>query len=202
MPTQDVTSLTPGTEMKTTSAQLVFSYWDRLRGERAAPERGEIEPGAVRHALLDTFILENGPNGLIIRLAGTRLCALFGAELRHRAFIDLWPDANLRVELSRMADAVMDEVAGAVAGVTVATASGRGADLELLILPLRHQGKTHARVLGALAPITPVPWLGLEPVTEARLRSMRFIWASGLPLRAPSRQNHRLRFTVVQGGKA
>jgi hypothetical protein len=193
---------TPGIQMKATSTTLVFDYWDRLRGERAAPERGEIEPGAVRHALLDTFILENGANGLIVRLAGTRLCALFGAELRHRPFLDLWPDAQVRVEVSRMVDAVMDEVAGAVAGVSVTTANGHGADLELLILPLRHQGKTHARVLGALAPVTPVPWLGLDSVAEASLRSMRFIWASGLPLRGPTQPVRARRFTVVQGGKS
>ncbi len=207
MPRQDVTiqdamAKMPGISMKATSTSLVFDYWDRLRGERAAPERGEIEPGAVRHALLDTFILENGPSGLIVRLAGTRLCALFGAELRHRPFLALFPDAQMRVEVSRMIDAVMDEVAGAVAGISVTTANGSGADLELLILPLRHQGKTHARLLGALAPVTPVPWLGLETVTAASLRSMRFIWASGLPLRPPAQQVRTRRFTVVQGGKS
>ena len=85
--------------MKTTNAQAIFAYWDRLRGARSAPERGEIEPGAVRHALLDTFILENGADGLTIRLAGTRLCALFGGELKDRSFNSLWPDAPTRVEL-------------------------------------------------------------------------------------------------------
>ena len=59
--------------MKNASTRLVFEYWDALRGERSAPERGEIEPGALRHALADTFVLENEPIGPVFRLAGTRI---------------------------------------------------------------------------------------------------------------------------------
>jgi hypothetical protein len=187
--------------MKTTSTTLLFQYWDRLRGARSAPERGEIEPGAVRHALLDTFILENGPAGMTFRLAGTRLCALFGGELKERSFASLWPDPATRIELSRMIEAVMDESAGAVTGLSVASESGSSADLELLVLPLRHAGKTHARVLGALAPVSVPLWLGLEPVVRADIRSMRIIWPSGLARAVPGPAERRANFMVLQGGR-
>ncbi len=192
--------------MKTSNTQAIFAYWDRLRGARSAPERGEIEPGAVRHALLDTFILENGTDGLTIRLAGTRLCALFGGELKDRPFTSLWPDAPTRVELSRMIDAVMDECAGAVTGLGMQTASGKQADLELLVLPLRHGGKTHARVLGTLSPVEVPQWLGFETITKVEVRSMRIIWPSGLPRTQaglpPGPAERRARFTLVSGGRA
>ncbi len=186
--------------MKTVSTTLIFQYWDQLRGSRAAPERGEIEPGAVRHALLDTFILENGGTGLSFRLAGTRLCALFGGELKDRNFASLWPDPASRVELLRMVDAVMDECAGAITGLAVETDRGETADLELLVLPLRHGGKTHARVLGALSPVNLPPWLGHDKIARTEVRSMRIIWPSGLP-RAPGPDQRRQRFTVVTGGR-
>ena len=48
--------------MKHSTSRMLFSYWDALRGERAAPERSEIEPGEIRHILADTFILEIGPD--------------------------------------------------------------------------------------------------------------------------------------------
>ena len=102
--------------MKNTSTRLVFEYWDALRGERSAPERGEIEPGALRHALADTFVLENEPIGPVFRLAGTRLCALLGHELRGRAFTALWPDVESQGDMRRLVQTVMDETAGAVAG--------------------------------------------------------------------------------------
>ena len=59
-------------QMKNLSTRLVYEYWDALRGERAAPERGEIEPGALRHALADTFVLENEPIGPVFRLLGAK----------------------------------------------------------------------------------------------------------------------------------
>ena len=42
--------------MKHATTRMLFAYWDTLRGERAAPDRGEIEPGEIRHILADTFI--------------------------------------------------------------------------------------------------------------------------------------------------
>ncbi len=187
--------------MKTTSTTLIFQYWDTLRGSRAAPERGEIEPGAVRQALLDTFILENAADGLAFRLAGTRLCALFGGELKERAFASLWPDPATRVELGRMVEAVMDESAGAVTGLTMYTERGESADFELVVLPLRHGGKTHARVLGALAPVAPPAWLGLRLPVSVEVRSMRIIWPSGLPRPTTPTADRKARFTVLQGGR-
>ncbi len=70
--------------MKHPTSRLLHAYWNGLRGARAAPERGEIEPGEIRHVLADSLILEiDAPRqSATVRLAGTRLCALFGAELR------------------------------------------------------------------------------------------------------------------------
>src|SRR6202008_4456889 len=47
-----------GQEMKPPSNRELFEYWNLRRGERLAPERGDIEPGAIRSILGDTFVLE------------------------------------------------------------------------------------------------------------------------------------------------
>lgn len=187
--------------MKTNSATLLFQYWDTLRGQRAAPERGEIEPGAVRHALLDTFILEVVDDSLVFRLAGTRLCAIFGTELKGKTFTSLVRDPATRVELSRMVDAVMDDSAGAVTGLTAANDDGDIVELELLVLPLRHGGKTHVRVMGVLAPIERPGWLGQKPVVDATVRSMRIIWSAMTRPPQASPEARRARLTVVPGGR-
>jgi hypothetical protein len=104
--------------MKHAATRVVFAYWDRLRGERAAPDRGEIEPGEIRHVLADTFILELAPDrSPELRLAGTRLCAFFGGELRGRRFDGLWAEESRR-DPRRWIDIVVDETAGVVAGLT------------------------------------------------------------------------------------
>lgn len=162
--------------MKNPSTRLVFNYWDALRGERSAPERGEIEPGALRHALADTFVLENKPIGPVFRLAGTRLCALFGREQRARPFAALWPDVQAQGDMRRLVQTVMDETAGAVAGLAAETIGGATVHLELLLLPLRYRGRTHARVLGALSPAVTPEWLGLDTLDSMRMISLRMIW--------------------------
>ena len=74
--------------MKHTSTRELFAYWDRRRGRRPAPERGEIEPGPIRRVLGDTFILSfDEPAGHPFRLAGTRVCALFCRELKGEGFV-------------------------------------------------------------------------------------------------------------------
>ena len=121
---------------------MLFSYWDGLRGARAAPERGEIEPGEIRHILADTFVLEIDPaRRAVFRLGGTRLCALFGRELKGEPLHGLWP-ADAQDEMQHLIDIVVDETAGLVAGIAGETAAGDGLRLELLLLPLRHGGKT------------------------------------------------------------
>jgi hypothetical protein len=77
--------------MKHPSNRELFDYWNERRGERLAPERADIEPAAIRHVLGDTFVIEmSGSDSHQFRIAGTRLCALFGRELKAESFLKLW----------------------------------------------------------------------------------------------------------------
>ena len=73
--------------MKHATTREVFAYWDNCRGDRLAPERSDIEPGAIRASCAthscSTFDHEAGHP---FRLAGTRLCALMGCELKGETF--------------------------------------------------------------------------------------------------------------------
>ncbi len=200
--------------MKHPATQSLYAYWDSIRGDRLAPERAEIDPTAIRHLLADTFMLEVDPEGRHpFRLAGTRVCALFGRELKDESFSALWlsEDGARGHEGDALVRTVCDEAQGAVAGVLGASAGDRHIDIEMLLLPLRHAGKTHARVLGCLSPATMPTWFGLQPIDRLVLRSFRVIRgrvpASALgrvepPLPAPSvvaqRRGH---LRVLEGGR-
>ena len=45
--------------MKLAASRELFAYWCGLRGARSAPERDDVDPGAIRGVLADTFILEH-----------------------------------------------------------------------------------------------------------------------------------------------
>jgi len=161
--------------MKHSSSRELFAYWDQRRGTRPAPERGDVEPGAIHAALGYTFILSHDPaTGPRFRLAGTRACALFGRELRGEAFTSLW-SASFRPTLHNLVTIVVDETIGVVAGASGRTAEGFAADLELLLLPLRHHGQDSARMIGVLAALAPPVWLGLSRLDGIALGNIRHL---------------------------
>ena len=55
-------------------------------------------------------------------------------------------------------------------------------DLEMLLLPLRHHGKTHARLIGSLAPSLIPSWFGLVPAESLSLNSLRILGEPRYPL--------------------
>lgn len=191
--------------MKHTSTRELFAYWDRRRGRRAAPERGEIEPGPIRRVLGDTFILAFDEHaGHPFRLAGTRVCALFCRELKSESFLNLWEAAGSAAMRERLAG-VADEAIGMVASASGRTADGGTLDLELLLLPLRHRGRAHARLLGALAPLSVPYWVGAMPLQGLTLGTFRHLGPAieTAPRFASAAGSGRLRngFLVYDGGR-
>lgn len=170
--------------MKHPTSRLLHSYWDQLRGERAAPERGEVEPGAIRNLLADSLILavDVPRSGASVRLAGTRVCALFGRELKGAAFADIWGEAS--TDPWRLVETVVLDTVGIVAGLRGTTDRREHVDLELLLLPLRHHGQTQTRILGALSPQSIPGWLGLRPLTHLRTNSLRVLGSVCDPIEA------------------
>ncbi|WP_127903252.1 PAS domain-containing protein [Solirhodobacter olei] len=62
---------------------IVRDYWDRLRGPRLAPSRGEVDPRGIASALPYAFILDRiAPGHARFRLAGMHVCDLLGMEVR------------------------------------------------------------------------------------------------------------------------
>jgi hypothetical protein len=161
--------------MKHPTSRMLHAYWERLRGERAAPERAEIEPGEIRHLLADSLILEldMAARSATIRLAGTRVCALYGRELKGEAFARLW--GSQAPDPWRIVEIVASDTLGVVAGLRGTNAAGEEADLELLLLPLRHRGRTQVRALGTLSLEGTPHWIGLRPLMQAETTSLRIL---------------------------
>jgi len=188
--------------MKTAPTRKMYAYWNERRGSRLAPERGEIEPGAIREILGDSFIVSFDPTGdHPFRLAGTRVCTLFGHELKGEPFVQLWDQASRKL-VRGLAATVAGEAGAVVAGVGGRTNQGSHADLELLLLPLYHRGKMRVRLLGVLAPLAVPYWLGAEHVVTLGLGAVRHLGPAVELVGAPrfARESARPRLTVYEGG--
>jgi hypothetical protein len=154
---------------------LLFSHWDRLRGERAAPSRGDIDPAHLRNFLADVFMLDAQPwqEGRI-RLAGTRICAFFGHELKGQRLPELWFESE-RAEVARLVGAVTGGMHGLVASLIGETGQGRELDLEMLLLPVRPNASAQCGAIGSFAALALPSWFGVDAITLLSTRTIRMI---------------------------
>jgi hypothetical protein len=138
--------------MKHPSSREFFAYWDDKRGSARAPDRSEIEPGAVRGLLGDIFVLSyDGTAGYPFRVAGTRVCALLGRDLKDKSFSALFAPESRR-EIEEIVAVVSEEMLAAVVGIAATAQDGSTAHLELLLLPFNARAHAPVSLTGLLAP--------------------------------------------------
>lgn len=190
--------------MKNPATRALYAYWDRLRAGRPAPDRSEIDPGAIRTLLGDVFLLDlAGHDRQLVRLAGTRICTLLGRELRDRPFAEVfaaedWPS------LFGLLETVAQTASPAVVDIRGETGDGRTLDLEMLVLPVRHRGRTTARVLGCLSADEWPYWAGAMALTRLRILSvlhLRPLPADDVDLVRPPARTAAGNLRILQGGR-
>jgi len=152
----------------------LFQYWNRLRNGRPAPKRTEVEPADIKSLLADTFILEKDTRGeAVFRLAGTRLCAVHGRELKGFSFPSLWREKDQRL-MSRLIHGVFQQKSVVCIGYEGFSRNGRSNKFELLALPL-DGGVENPRCLGVIVAVAKAFWLGADPLVDALIDSIRVI---------------------------
>jgi hypothetical protein len=168
--------------MQKTSTKTLYEYWNSLRGSRSAPDRRDIDPTRIRGALANTFILElNDQNEFDFRLAGSHLCAAYSRELKGRSFTRLW-HARDRDAMATLIRAVTEDHAVALVTFQGTTAINTRLTVETILLPVRHNGSTHTRLLGAMTALDEPYWFGVQPVMEQRITGLRLIWPDDVSL--------------------
>ncbi|XIA63766.1 PAS domain-containing protein [Bradyrhizobium sp. TZ2] len=157
--------------MKHPSSREFFAYWDAKRGDARAPDRSEIEPGAVRELLGDIFVLSyDNDAGYPFRVAGTRVSALLGRDLKDASFSALFgPDS--RREIEDIISYVAEEMLAAIAGIAATTEDGTTAHLELLLLPFNNRAHAPISLTGLLAPFES----DLGTISDFKVTSWRYL---------------------------
>lgn len=174
--------------MKHPSSRALFAYWDDQRGTAKAPDRTRFEPGAVRELLGDSFVLAYRPDaGLPFRVAGTRVCALLGRDVKDQAFTALFTAAS-QDAVQDLVMVVVDDVLPAVAGVSGAAADGSLVALEMLLLPFNPRPYTPSSLTGLLTPLHPVR----GPISDLTLTSWRV-------LQSPPRRRNLRKLAIARG---
>lgn len=85
--------------MRHRSTEALFRYWERMRGDRPAPRRTEIDPRAIARALGDVFLLEGPAEDFRFRLAGSRIVEALGRSVTGLPYEEIW---SIRARLAAM----------------------------------------------------------------------------------------------------
>ncbi len=152
----------------------LFLYWNRLRNGRPAPKRSEIEPMDIRSTLADTFILENGlRDDATFRLSGTRVCAIFGRELKNFTFYSLFCATDLSI-VRRLIQSCFNEKAVSMITFEGTSKQRRTLSFDCIFLPLDGEGESQ-RLFGAIFAKEKPFWLGSDIIVDCRVTSVRVI---------------------------
>ncbi|WP_245414765.1 PAS domain-containing protein [Brucella oryzae] len=161
--------------MKHRNTIAIFSEWQRLArsesGAFRAPMRERIEPRKLGRHLSDLFFLEADTHGdLSFRLAGTRICTLFGRELKNTRFLSLWSERD-RAALGELSQNISTlEVPALISHVGISM-SGRSLGLEMFLAPLE-ASNGQVSLLGSIAVLDSVTWVGADPIVLGHLNSI------------------------------
>jgi hypothetical protein len=167
--------------MQQRTLQILYAYWNGLRAGRIAPSRLEIDPSRIGAILPEIFLIERVDAATYTyRLAGTRLCEIFGRELRGTNLLDGWPAAD-RTALARDLTLTCAQGAATLFVMEGSASNARRVQLETLLLPLMHAGNAIERVIGAASAIASPHWLGHDRLVEKRILDRGPIWPDGRP---------------------
>jgi hypothetical protein len=181
----------------------LFAYWAAIKGSRRAPSRQALEPTAIKHILCDMFILDTEKESSNrLRIAGTRVSAWFGYDLKGHTFEKLWDKAQLE-HIKAVIKAVTTQGIPVILQLEAEAAHGDCAKLEMLLLPLEHQGEISHRVLGNLATTKIPSWLGISPVKKLIIKSVKPIRPDqdNDPLSEPTIKKRHANLKVYEGGR-
>jgi hypothetical protein len=122
--------------------------------------RSEIDPAALKTVLPDIFILElSRPRTPQFRLAGTRVCAMLGRELRGENFVGLW-HAPHQHKVQLAVEAVLANQTPLLVNVRSVADEEMDGSLEMLLMPLFSRPGICDRIMGSLVDLGKPPLLG------------------------------------------
>lgn len=174
--------------MKHKNTQAVFEYWRRRRLGARVPSRSDIEPSDIHALLGDTFILEcDRSDTAPLRLAGSRICALFNNELKGMDFLDFWQGRN-RATLNEAITIGREDGSCVLLGWQGNTRRDYKVAGELILLPLSMGGGPVLRIMGTFVPLTLPFWLGSVPLVSLDVRSLRILDPDARPTAIPLRR--------------
>lgn len=163
-------------------SRKLFRYWERIRGERSAPSRADVDLRAIGTILARVGILERRrrPTVFSWRVAGSGIGDIWGREMTGHDLLASWKGME-RHSLVTCLDAVVDSHQPFVARFSAVPEAGEAVGVELIALPVRSADNETTQVFCATLPFREPAWLSTRTPRRFVLGSIRIIWTEPLP---------------------
>lgn len=151
----------------------LYQYWNELRAGQPAPMRSSVAPAGLGRLLPSIMLLDRTEDGdTVFRLAGSRLCALRGAELRGTRLVDIFNETD-RPALTRILQSMRAGGKPVLLDIMANRRPDSGVAMDVALLPLADDT---TQILGIATLLGPCDWIGILPASF-ELRGVRFIEA-------------------------
>jgi len=182
-------------------SRKLFCHWEALRAERACPTREEFAPADVREIMADLVVLERDHirKGFRYRLAGTRVCDLFKANLTATDALAGWDNFERDVIARHLLQTTVN-LQPTLLRTRLTTDTRQQVAMEFIGLPMRRRGSERIEILGGCFPFRAAQNIGHGAIVARELLAVRSVWTeyqeamTGRPTPAPRR------FEVIDGG--
>jgi hypothetical protein len=185
-------------------SRALFRYWEAVRGEMSAPPRDWLDLQKIRSLVPFLFMIERTPTrGFAWRLAGTKVCELWGMELTGMPAM-AQGERFERETVTRLLDGVIDDHQPFVLRFRLSSAMGMTVAAEFVGLPLRARNNATTYVFGVIMPFRETNWPRHDKVTTFELSAARTIWTEPVPQAEPPqtrRANLPQAFQIINGGR-
>jgi hypothetical protein len=194
-------------------SRRLFAHWESLRAERAYPDREQFTFEPVKDLMPDMVILERGTarGGYRFRLAGSRVCALFGRNLTLSDAFSGW-DAYEASVLGKHFDLAFDNFQPILMRMRLLTDTGMALAAEFIAMPIRARGTNRIQLIGGLFSFRDQGDLAHKSIHTRELTSARAIWTehgNDVPRHyangaspSPEKRSGRPLLRVFEGGKS
>lgn len=162
--------------------RALFSFWEKIRGEKAAPARDDLDLRQISPLVPNLLVLERDHLNQTFkwRLAGSEISQLYRQKLTNTDALAGWRGFE-RNSLKQLFTTVVTGLQPCLVRFHLTTDTGQVIGAELIGLPIHARNGSRFHVFGGIFPLRDISNLGYSAITCLELAAARSIWTEPLP---------------------
>jgi hypothetical protein len=168
--------------IKHPGTRALFSFWEKIRGEKAAPNRDDLDLRQIAAIVPNLIMLERDHlhHTFKWRLAGSQIGQLYRQHLTSTDALAGWRGFE-RDALKKLFTMVVTSLQPCLVRYLLTTDTGQVIAAELVGLPLLARNGSRFHILGGIFPLCDISNLSYSAITFLELSAARSIWTVPLP---------------------